>query len=211
MGAEAAIPLRQPKPSALERIKAKATQAEPKSKKKEYPKVDGGPEVREHADNFREAQLIKKQAEGVMETHGDPLRVFIREVSDNEGFSGRFSNTWAVLGNKHTIKVSYANKFSINSQDTDKLAEICGEQYPHLFKEVMEVKLKPEVLEDNTLAERLMQILDNSDASWDDFFEPPALKVKVQDNFCQLVYQTLTPEQLAELRDYITQDKARLL
>jgi hypothetical protein len=188
---------------AADALKATAKTTESKPKKDKMPALEGPPEVMEAADNYIEAKTAYKMAEATMDQAGDMLIGFVRQVQDQEGFAGRFRNSWAVLGHKHQAKVVFSNKFILNADDVEQLTEILGEHYDHMIQAKYSVKLKEEVFTDEGLQAELMEVIGDRFA---DFFETTT-KLEVCEHFSQLIYQTLQPEQLAALRTFARQYK----
>lgn len=204
--AEAAIQLRK-KPGFADKLKATAKPQEAKAKKKEMPKVKPDDQtIRKAVDDYKEADAIVKQGEAVREQAGDTIMLFIREVADEEAYKGNYHGSWAVLGDRHTVKVVYANKYSITPNDELELREILGEHYDNLITESHTVKLRDEVFKDELLQNELMELLGDR---WDDFFDT-IVKYKVNDNFSQALYQFLEPDQLEHLRAYAKQNRPSL-
>jgi hypothetical protein len=191
------------KPGFADKLKATAKAQEPKPKKDKMPVLEGPPEIMEAADNYMEAKTNLKMAQATLDQAGDQLIEFVRQVQDQEGFAGRFRNSWAVLGHKHQAKVIFQNKFSLNPDDADQLAEILGDQFGNLIRETFSVKLKEQVFQDEELQNELMELLGDR---WEDFFETTT-KLEVCENFSQLIYQVLEPGQLAGLRTFARQYK----
>jgi hypothetical protein len=107
------------------------------------------------------------------------------------------------MGIKHSAKVVYANKFTLNAEDKDNLKEILGEHYDYLLSEKYSVKLKGSVFEDEALAAELMELLGDR---WGDFFDTE-VKLSVCEDFSRVVYQAVEPEQLDNLRVFARQFK----
>jgi hypothetical protein len=195
---------KQPKgPGFADALKATAKATESKPKKDKMPVLEGPPEIMEAADNYIEAKTAMKMAEATLDQAGDALIGFVRQVQDQEGFAGRFRNSWAVLGHRHQAKVIFSNRFTLNSDDAEQLTEILGDNYDHMVQAKYSVKLKEEVFTDESLQAELMEIIGDRFA---DFFETTT-KLEVCENFSQLIYQVLQPDQLAALRTFARQYK----
>ena len=97
----------------------------------------------------------------------------------------------------------YANKFTINPEDNSQLQELLGENYEYLITKRFSVKLKAAVFEDKALQAELMELVGERFA---DFFDTE-VKLNTCDNFSQIIYQAVEPEQLDNLRVFARQYK----
>lgn len=182
---------------------AKSTEPKAKGKKTSMPTLDATPEVKQAVDDYQEAKTTYKMAEATMNHAGEILMEFVRQAQDQEGFAGRFNGSYAVMGVKHQAKVVFANKYSLNSEDEGELAAILGENFDSLIEKKFSVKLKEQVFTDEALQAELMELVGERFA---DFFES-TVSLGVCDNFNQLIYQVVNPEQLDGLRTFARQYK----
>ncbi len=204
----AVVALRQPElkpkgPSFAETLAQTAKVAEAKAKKSKMPTLQPTPDVAQAVDDYQEAKIQYKMAEATMDQAGTILQEFVRQHQDQDGFKGHYQGSYAVMGIKHSAKVVYANKFTLNAEDKDNLKEILGEHYDYLLSEKYSVKLKGSVFEDEALAAELMELLGDR---WGDFFDTE-VKLSVCDDFSRVVYQAVEPEQLDNLRVFARQFK----
>lgn len=190
-------------PSFGEALAQTAKAAEPKSKKSKMPTLEATPEVAQAVDDYQEAKTAYKMAEATMDHAGEIIQAFVRERQDADGFAGRYQGSYAVMGIKHQAKVVYANKFSINPEDDGQLMDLLGENYEYLVTKKFSVKLKAAVFEDEGLQAELMKLVGDR---FGDFFETTAT-LGVCDNFSQIIYQAVAPEQLESLRLFARQYK----
>jgi hypothetical protein len=128
---------------------------------------------------------------------------FVRQAQDKDGFAGRFSGSYALMGHRHQAKVVYVNKYSINPEDQGELAAILGENFDRLIERKFAVKLKDQVFTDAALQAELMELVGERFA---DFFET-SVSLAVCENFNQLIYQVVEPEQVGQLRTFARQYK----
>jgi hypothetical protein len=204
----AVVALRQPElkpkgPSFAETLAQTAKVAEAKAKKSKMPTLQPTPDVAQAVDDYQEAKIQYKMAEATMDQAGTILQEFVRQHQDQDGFKGHYQGSYAVMGIKHSAKVVYANKFTLNGEDKDNLKEILGEHYDYLLSEKYSVKLKGSVFEDEALAAELMELLGDR---WGDFFDTE-VKLSVCEDFSRVVYQAVEPEQLDNLRVFARQFK----
>jgi hypothetical protein len=204
----AVVALRQPElkpkgPSFAETLAQTAKVAEAKAKKSKMPTLQPTPDVAQAVDDYQEAKIQYKMAEATMDQAGTILQEFVRQHQDQDGFKGHYQGSYAVMGIKHSAKVVYANKFTLNAEDKDNLKEILGEHYDYLLSEKYSVKLKGSVFEDEALAAELMELLGDR---WGDFFDTE-VKLSVCEDFSRVVYQAVEPEQLDNLRVFARQFK----
>jgi hypothetical protein len=182
---------------------AKSTETKAKGKKPSMPILEATPEVKQAVDDYQEAKTTCKMAEAAMSHAGEILMDFVRQAQDQDGFAGRFHGSYAVMGVKHQAKVVFANKYSINSEDEGELAAILGENFDNLIEKKFSVKLKEQVFTDEALQAELMELVGERFA---DFFET-TVSLGVCDNFNQLIYQVVAPEQMESLRTFARQYK----
>lgn len=97
----------------------------------------------------------------------------------------------------------YANKFTIHPEDDGQLMELLGDNYEYLITKRFSVKLKSAVFEDEALQAELMELVGDRFA---DFFDTE-VKLNTCDNFSQIIYQAVEPEQLDNLRVFARQYK----
>jgi hypothetical protein len=204
----AVVALRQPElkpkgPSFAETLAQTAKVAEPKAKKSKMPTLQPTPDVAQAVDDYQEAKIQYKMAEATMDQAGTILQEFVRQHQDEDGFKGHYQGSYAVVGIKHSAKVVYANKFTINAEDKDNLKEILGESYDYLLSEKYSVKLKTSVFEDEALAAQLMELVGDR---WGDFFDTE-VKLSPCEDFSRVIYQAVEPEQLDNLRVFAKQYK----
>lgn len=190
-------------PSFGEALAQTAKAAEPKAKKSKMPTLQATPEVMQAVDEYQEAKTSYKMAEATMEASGQVIQDFVRQHQDQEGFQGRYQGSYAIAGFKHTAKVVYANKFSINPDDEGELKEILGEHFDNLITKKFSVRLKAELFESEELQAELMELIGER---FGDFFES-TVSLGVVDGFSQYVYQAVQPEQLEILRTFARQYK----
>jgi len=170
-------------------------------KKGKMPILAATPEVKDAVDQYQEAKSQKKQAEAVIEITGAVIAGFVRERQDADGYAGKFSGSYAVMGNRDKAKVIYANKYSLSPEDEAQLAEILGPNFPAMISRRFEVKLKDEVFEDEAKQAALMALVGER---FPEFFETK-VSLSVCEGFSKLVYQVLKPEDLENLRVYARQ------
>jgi hypothetical protein len=194
---------KQTPPSFGEALAQTAKAPEPKVKKSKMPTLDTPAEVAQAVDDYQEAKTTAKMAEAAMNAAGEIIMEFVRQVQDQDGFAGRFSGSYAVMGHRHQAKVVYANKFSINPEDEGELTAILGEHFDSLIEKKFSVKLKDQVFTDPTLQAELMDLVG---ARFPDFFET-TVNLGVCDNFNQLIYQVVEPEQMGQFRTFARQYK----
>lgn len=191
-------------PSFGDALAQTAKAAEPKAKKSKMPVIQVvPPEVAQAVDDYQEAKVQYKMAEATMDNAGTILQAFVRQHQDEDGFKGHYQGSYAVMGIKHQAKVVYANKFSINPEDDGQLMELLGENYEYLITKRFSVKLKAAVFEDEALQAELMELVGDRFA---DFFDTE-VKLNTCDNFSQIIYQAVEPEQLDNLRVFARQYK----
>jgi hypothetical protein len=176
------------------------------AKKSSMPIMEHDDHLAELADTYQEAKINMKQAEAVMAQAAEEIMEAVRERQDKDGYAGKFSNSYKVMGTRHNVSVVYQNRYSINPEDKGELLEILGDEYGHLIVEKPTVRLKAEVLEDEKLQAQLMKMVGDKFAQ---FFEVvPALAVA--EGFSRDVYRAVAPEKLAVLRLYAKQYKPSL-
>jgi hypothetical protein len=170
-------------------------------KKGKMPTLEAPPEVKTAIDDYQEAKAQEKQAKAVMEITGAVIAGFVRARQDADGYAGKFSGSYAVMGNRDKAKVIYANKYSLSPEDEAQLAEILGPNFPAMISRRFTVKLKDEVFESEEKQAELMQLIG---ARFPEFFETK-VSLAVCEGFSKLVYKVLKPEDLENLRVYARQ------
>jgi hypothetical protein len=192
-----------PKPSFGDMLGAtKKTETAPKKGK--MPTLEAPPEVKAAVDEYQEAKTAMKQAEAIMEVTGAVITDYVREKQDADGFARKFSGSYAVMGNRATAKVVYANKYTLSANDEGQIVEVLGpENFTAMIKKWHTVTLKPEVFENEELSGALMELIGERFA---DFFETKT-SLGVCEDFNKLVYQVLKPADLENLRVFARQYK----
>jgi len=197
-----------PKPKATfgDMLNQTAKASEPKAKKSSMPTLQAPPEVAEAVDTYQEAKTNWKQAEAQMNASAETIMAFVQERQDTDGFAGRYQGSYAVVGNRHQVKVIYANKYSLNSQDEGELAGLLGESFEALVEKKFSVKLRTEIFEDENLQAELMALVGERFA---DFFET-TVSLGVVEGFSREIYRAVAPEQMEALRTFARQYKPSL-
>lgn len=176
------------------------------AKKSSMPIVEHDEHLAELADTYQEAKVNMKQAEAVMAQAAEEIVEAVRARQDKDGYAGKFSNSYKVMGTRHNVSVVYQNRFSINPEDKSVLVEILGEDYGRLIVEKPTVRLTAEVLEDEKLQAQLMKMVGDKFAQ---FFEVVP-NLAAAEGFVKDVYRVVAPEDLTELRLYMKQYKPSL-
>ena len=156
------------------------------------------PEIKEAVDTYMESKQNMKQAEASMDAAGEILAAFVRCAIDADGFAGRYHNSAALAGNRHSAKVIYANKFTLNPEDEGELAAILGNSFADLINKKFSVKLKAAVFGDETLQADLMALIGDRFA---EFFETET-KLTVREGFDAEIYRVVSPEEIDALRTW---------
>jgi hypothetical protein len=173
-------------------------------KKGKMPVLEATPEVKKAVDEYQEAKAQEKQAQAVMDLAGAVITGFVRDRQDLDGFAGKFSGSYAVMGDRATCKVVYANKFSLSAEDEGQLAGVLGlENFNRMIVKRASVTLKATVFEDEAAQQKLMGLLGDS---FPEFFETK-ISLAVAEGFNRDIYQVVSPEKLADLRVYARQYK----
>lgn len=175
----------------------------PAAKKGKMPTLTATPEVATTVDQYQEAKAQEKQAQAVMEVTGAVITGFVREAQDRDGFAGKFTGSYSVMGEKSTAKVVYANKYTLSADDGPQLAQILGPNFEAMVSKKFTVKLKDEVFESEAKQAELMALLGDSFA---EFFETK-VALAVCEGFNREIYRVLTPADLENLRVYARQYK----
>lgn len=174
-------------------LKETRTEKKPKAKK-EGRTIQASVEIKAVIDRFVKAKKNMKVAETDMKHSESEIISFIRPLQDEDGRNNKFSTSYDVLGNEEKIKFVTQNRFSINSQDDVKLEEFLGEHYSSMINEDQTVKLKDEVLEDEALQGRLMELIGDEFGT---FFET-ITKLSVAADFNRNIYNVVDKENLDE-------------
>lgn len=187
-------------------LEKSAVDKKPAAKKAKAPALEAPAEIKVAVDAFNEAKAEKKNAEAKMALHGEKIMSHVRPIADADGFKGAFKNSYDLAGEKGTVKVVYANKFSINPEDKNLIADILGDKMPSLIKEKFAVTLKAEVLENEELSNELERLLG---AKFNEFFDVTKSLVVVSD-FDEKVYGAVNADELGDLRNFVKQAKPSL-
>ena len=172
-------------------------------KKGKMPTLEATPEVKKAVDEYQEAKTAAKQAEAIMEVTGPIITDFVRDRQDADGYAGKFTGSYAVMGHKSTAKVVYANKYSLSAEDGPQLAEVLGAEFDRMVTKKAVVTLKAEVFENEAMQTKLMGLLGDS---FPEFFETK-ITLGVAEGFNRDIYRVVTPEKLADLRVFARQYK----
>ncbi|MCK5607774.1 hypothetical protein KAR91_38180 [Candidatus Pacearchaeota archaeon] len=169
-----------------------------KSAKKDERTLQATEEIKAEIDRYVKAKKNMKVAESEMGHSHAVIVDFILPKQHEDGYKNKFSTSYAVEGNEEKVKFVSQNRYSINAEDDGKIAEILAESYDELIKENHTVKLRDEVLEDDALQERLMELVGDDFAT---FFET-VTKLGVTTDFNRNIYRVVDKEKLADLHLY---------
>jgi hypothetical protein len=176
----------------------------PAVKKGKMPTLTATPEVAAAVDQYQEAKAQAKQAEAVMDLAGAVITGYVREAQDRDGFAGKFTGSYQIMGEKSTAKVVYANKYTLSAEDEGQLAGVLGlENFQAMIVKKASVTLKAEVFADEAMQQKLMGLLGES---FPEFFETK-ISLAVAEGFNRDIYRVVSPEKLADLRVYARQYK----
>lgn len=178
-------------------LKATKTTAK-KSTKKDERTLQATEEIKAEIDRYVKSKKNMKVAKSEMEHSEAVIIDFIRPLQDEDGRKNKFSTSYRVDGNEEKVKYVSSNRYSINAEDDEKIAEILGESFDELIKHNHTVKLRDEVLEDDALQEKLMELIGDEFAT---FFET-VTKLGVVTDFNKNIYGVVDDEKLSELRLY---------
>jgi hypothetical protein len=192
-----------PKPPSFGDMLGATKTTETAPKKGKMPTLTATPEVAAAVDQYQEAKAQAKQAEAVMEVTGAVITGFVREAQDRDGFAGKFTGSYAVMGEKSTAKVIWANKFSLSAEDGPQLAEVLGPEFDRMVTKKAVVTLKASVFEDEAAQQKLMGLLGDS---FPEFFETK-ITLGVVEGFSRDIYRVVDAAKLADLRVYARQYK----
>ena len=192
-----------PKPPTFGDMLGATKTTETAPKKGKMPTLDAPPEVKTAVDEYQEAKAAAKQAEAVMDVAGAVITGFVRDRQDADGFAGKFSGSYAVMGNRATCKVVYANKFSVSAEDGPQLAEVLGPEFDRMVTKKASVTLKATVFEDEAAQQKLMALLGDS---FPEFFETK-ISLGVAEGFNRDIYRVVDAAKLADLRVFARQYK----
>jgi len=192
-----------PKPPSFGDMLGATKTTETAPKKGKMPTLEATPEVAAAVDQYQEAKTAAKQAEAVMDLAGAVITGFVREKQDADGFAGKFTGSYQIMGKKSAAKVIYANKFSLSADDGPQLAEILGPEFDRMVTKKAVVTLKASVFEDEAAQQRLMALLGDA---FPEFFETK-ITLGVTKGFNRDIYRVVTPEKLADLRVFARQYK----
>lgn len=196
-----------PQPPGFAEILAASAKAEkPKAKKETMPTLDPPADVKDAVDLYQTAKAERNKADADMAASGEVIMAWTQEKADEDGYSGNPRGSYCLRGNSHQVKVIYANKFSINPSDKGALAQIVGESFADLFNESFQVKLKPEVFENEALQNELMALVG---ARWHEFFET-SVALSVKEGFSKDIYRYVGEDDMGNLRLFCRQYKPSL-
>jgi hypothetical protein len=127
-------------------------------------------------------------------------------VQDKDGYNDDFRHSYALKGNKETVKYVSSNRFSINPEDARQIQEILGSEFGNLIEEEHTVMLRPEVFKDEALQQRLMNAVGED---FPQFFET-VTKLKVRENYDKHVFKHVDKKDMPILRTFVRPYKPSL-
>lgn len=189
--------------SLKDKLKATAQKEEPKKKSTVAQAPPAPDNVRADADAIGDAQEQKKKADAIIKRSRVSVEAHAREALRACAAKG-YQNSWAVLGDKHTVKVIWKDAFSkINPDDEDAIRQIVGdENFAKLFRSGFQVNVRPEVLDDDELG---AELLARFGEDWEKYLETREVLEPRKENWSQLAWSLLTPEQMDDLGQYVKQ------
>lgn len=172
------------------------------AKKGSMPEIhDLTPQEKEAVDAYDNAKTIFKQAKAVMDTNADILIPIVVERQDEDGFAGNFHNSYKLFGVESVVSVVASDRYSVNGDDEPEVQQLLQDAFPKLLTKTYEVRLRPEVLQNKQLQDKLMAALGSE---FNVFFEV-ATKLTTVEGFKKSVYQFVNKEKLQQLRVFIKQ------
>ena len=161
-------------------LEKNAVVKKPVAKKSKAPSIELPAELKVAVDKVNEAKVAKENAESEIELYGSKIISHVREVQDRDGRASNYSKSYDVAGEKEksSLKVVFANKFSIAAEDEHLIEEILGDKYPELIETKYVVTVKAEVLKDAKLSKKLETLLG---AEFNTFFDVVKSLVVVKD------------------------------
>lgn len=192
------------KPRSLkDQLKATAVKEEPKAKSSVRQAPPAPDNVRGDADAIGDAQETKKKAEAIIKRCRVSVEGYAREIMIAEASKGRYQNSWRIMGNRHDVKVVWKDAFTkISPDDEAAIREIVGEHFDKLFRSGFQVNVRPEVLDDEDLG---AELLERFGADWDKYLETREVLEPRKENWSQLAWSLLTPEQMDNLGQFVKQ------
>jgi len=172
--------------------KPKVAKAKAKSK---MPELDPPEDIREQVDKYIEAKEAETKAKTAKDYASEQIIGFVKPHQDKDGYSGMFRHSYAIPGNKGSVKFVSSNRFSVSAEDEDMLVEILGDAFHELIEKKFDVMLKPEVFQDADLKAELENSLGDRFSA---FFDVVST-LKVRDEFDKKIYQHVTDEKTMEV------------
>ena len=154
-------------------------------------------EIKEEIDRFVKANKNFKVAKTAVEHSKGIILEYINPLQDEDGRNNKFSTSYDVEGVEKSVKFVSSNRYTINPDDEEKIAEILGDEFDELIVKSSLVKLKDEVFEDEEMQDKLMELLG------DDFgtFLETITTMKVAVDFNKHIYSA-AGDKLDDLRVY---------
>ena len=184
------------------------TKTKKTAKKSSAPTIVVSDEVKAAVDKVIEGKKKAKEAKALLNVNEPIVIDAVKEIQDKDGFAGKYRKSYDVPGlETDGVKFVSANKFSINGDDADEIADLVGDGYDELIEEDFQVSLKAEVFENKDLQAELMELLDGRFA---DFFDTKKV-IKVKPDFDKNVFRHVDNEDdMAALRIFAKQYKPSL-
>lgn len=179
----------------------KQTQKEPtaKEKKTSVPILDTPPEMKEYVDRLIKGKKAKKVAEAEIAAAEGPLKAWVKETQDKDGFSGKYRTSYKIQGTEDTVTYVTQDSYSIESSDQAQIEEILGDSFGELIEAISTVTLKAEVLQNPELQARLIELVGDEFVT---FFET-ITKLTTKSEFNKRIYQFVKPDQLMLLETFV--------
>jgi hypothetical protein len=175
--------------------------------------LDGGPEIQQAVDQWVEYKRMFDEGKSGKDIAGAPIREYASVVQDQDGFAGRFRHQYVIKGtNGNQLKFKSSNRFKINPDDKDSIVNEVGEDmFPVLFEEVFNSTFKQELFQNKEMQKKLQKWLGPHFQEFMQTFVETVVTIKPRKGFDSMIYQSLKPEQIDNLRVFITQYQPALI
>jgi len=130
--------------------------------------TDDGEEVRvvEAVTQYVLQDTAEKSAKAAKERSGEIIRTYAGTVREENALAGDYQKTLCVLGREvkgvqYAVSASNTDKFSVPSakEDIEAIKAVMGSAFDTVFEQTVELSIKKNVMEDDSLRKELSQVL----------------------------------------------------
>lgn len=195
----------------LDAVKGISAPKEPASKKDKLQTIVPTKELQATVDEVVALKKTLKETKAELEGREAEVIEFCKNYQDEEGFNGNFQKSYRVQGETEIVTFVSSDKFSaFDPADVEPLKEALGKRFSEFVAEKIQVTVKEEVFENESLQNELTEVFKNAyGESWQEHFGKffrAEQKIVATKDFDKRIY-ALGRKIVEKIRPYVKQAK----